>query len=109
MGGHLEVDELTTAVADEEEDVEGPEGEGLNDKEVGCPHRVSLVSQEGSPALAGWVEMTPTAVAADRAAANHDAELEELTTDPLGAPERILASHGGDQLTDLKTHARPAR
>ena len=108
MGGHLEVDELTTAVADEEEDVEGPEGEGLHDKEVGRPDRLSLVSQEGSPALAGRVEMTPTAVAADRAGADHDAELEELATDPLGAPEWVLAGHGCDQLTNLGTQSGPA-
>ena len=53
MGGHLEVNELTTAVADEEEDVEGPEGEGLNDNEVGPTDRLSLVSKEGF-ASSGW-------------------------------------------------------
>jgi len=43
MGGHLEVDELATAMADEEEDVEGLEGKGLDDKEVGRPDRPSVV------------------------------------------------------------------
>jgi hypothetical protein len=67
MGGHLEVDELTTAVADEEEDGEGPEGEGLNDEKIGRPDHLSMVGQEGAPALAGWAGMTPVVVTPDRA------------------------------------------
>jgi hypothetical protein len=43
MGSHLEMDQLATSVADEEEDVEGLEGQGLDDKEVGRPDRLSVV------------------------------------------------------------------
>jgi hypothetical protein len=35
MGGHLEVDQLATVMADEEEDVEGLKGQALDDKKVG--------------------------------------------------------------------------
>src|SRR5437868_2126635 len=52
MGGDLEVEELATAVADEEEDVEGLEGEGLNHKQIRRPDRSRMVGQEGAPALA---------------------------------------------------------
>src|ERR1700682_3094264 len=52
--------------------------------------------------------MTASSIA-DRAEADDDAELEELTTDALGAPEPVLASHGGDQLTDLGTQPRSAQ
>src|SRR5215210_1372519 len=48
------------------------------------------------------------AVATDRAVADDDAELEELAADPLGAPERVLARHRGDQLARLLADARPA-
>src|SRR5260221_6166146 len=109
MGGHLEVDQLTTAMADEEEDVEGLEGQGLDDKEVGRPDRLRMVGQEGAPALAGWAEVKASTITADRARADDDAELEELATDALGAPERVMAGHRGDQLTDLETQPRPAQ
>jgi hypothetical protein len=65
MGGHLEMDQLATAVADEEEHVEGLEGQGLDDKEVGRPDRLSVVGQEGAPALAWWAGMTASTIAAD--------------------------------------------
>ena len=87
MGGHLEVDQLATAVADEEEDVEGLEGQGLDDKEVGRPDRLSVVGQEGAPALAGWAGMTASTIAADRAGADDDAIRGaniSMGVDPLG-------------------------
>jgi hypothetical protein len=43
MSSHLEVGQLATSVADEKEDVEGLEGQGLDDKEVGGPDRLSVV------------------------------------------------------------------
>ncbi len=49
------------------------------------------------------------AVAADRARTDRDGELEELAADTLGAPERVLARHGGDQLPNLGTQSRPAQ
>ena len=109
IGSHREVDQLATSVADEEEDVEGLEGQGLDDKEVGRPDRLGVVGREGASALAGWAGMTASTIAADRAGADDDAEPEELAADALGAPERVLAGHGGDQLTDLGTQTRPAQ
>jgi hypothetical protein len=109
MGSHLEMDQMATSVADEEEDEEGLEGQGLDDKEVGRSDRLSVVGQEGAPALAWWVAMTASTIAADRAGAYDDTELEELAADALGAPERVLAGHRGDQLTDLGTQPRPTK
>src|SRR5207244_1326876 len=48
------------------------------------------------------------AIASDRAIADHDAELEQLTSDPFRAPQSVLARHGHDQLSDLGTEMRPA-
>jgi len=53
MGGHLEVNELATPMTDEEDDVERLKGQGLDDEEVSRPDRLSMVGQEGAPALAG--------------------------------------------------------
>src|SRR5579859_3553019 len=105
MSGDFEVDELTTAMADEEDDVERLEGQGLDDKEVGGPDRLSMVGKEGAPALAGRSRLATSAIAADRARTDQDAELEQLAADALGAPERVLAGHGGDQLPNLWTQS----
>ena len=67
MGGQLEVDKLTTPVTDEEDDVERLEGQGLENKEVGGPDRLRMVSKEGAPTLAGRSRMATAAVATDRA------------------------------------------
>ena len=108
MRCYLEVDQLAPAVADEEEDVEGLEGQGLDDEEVGGPDPISVVGEEGPPALAGRTGVTASTMAADRPGADDDAELEELAANALGALERVLAGHGGDQLTDLGAQAGSA-
>ena len=80
----------------------------LDDEEVSGPDRLSMVGKEGAPALAGWAGVTTSTIAADRAGADDDTELEELAPDALCAPERVMAGHCGDQLTDLGTQPRPA-
>ena len=65
MGRYLEVKQLTPAVANEEDDVERLEGQGLDHEEVGGPDRLSVVGEEGAPALAGRSRMASPALAAD--------------------------------------------
>jgi hypothetical protein len=89
MRCYLEVDQLASAVADEEEDVEGLEGPGLDDEEVGRPDRLSVVGEEGPPALARGTGMVSPTIASDGSGADDDAELEELAANALGAPERV--------------------
>jgi hypothetical protein len=60
-------------------------------------------------ACTGVRTLSMPSVAADGASADGDAELEELASDPLGAPVRVLGPHGGDQLTDLGVEARSAQ
>src|SRR6266568_4870546 len=50
-GGDVDVKRLSPLVFDEEEDVEGPEGRGLDDEQIGRPGADQLVRQEGSPPL----------------------------------------------------------
>jgi hypothetical protein len=82
VGGHVDVEQEAAVVADQEEDVEGLESEGLDDEEVGSPDGLSVVGEEGATALAGRSGRSATSVAADGACADGDAELEELTADP---------------------------
>jgi hypothetical protein len=53
--------------------------------------------------------VTTSTMAADRAGADDDTELEELAPDALGAPERVMAGQCGDQLTDLGIQPRPTK
>jgi len=101
VGGHVEVEHAAAVVADQEEDVESLKGQGLDYEEVGSPDDVGVVGEEGTPALA-WRPGWPAAsVASDGAGADCDTELDQLATDPLGAPVQVLARHGSDQLTYL--------
>jgi hypothetical protein len=67
IGGHFEVDQLTSPMSDEEDDVEGLEGQGVDNREVGGRYHLSMVGKEGPPALAGRSRMAMSAVATDRA------------------------------------------
>jgi hypothetical protein len=96
-------------VADQEEDIEGLEAQGLDHEQVSCPDGLSVVGKEGTPALAGRSGWPAPPVAADGACADDDAELEQLTADALGAPVWVLAPDGGDQRPDLGLQARPSQ
>ncbi len=56
MGGHVEVEQAATVVADQEEDVEGLEGQGLDYEEVSCPDGLSVVGEEWTcPDFVDWL------------------------------------------------------
>src|SRR5713101_1840470 len=92
--GYLEVEQLTAAVADEEQDIKGAQAERLNHEQVGRPDGMGLIGQEGALALAGRARASPPAVAPNGAGADRDSQLEELAADAFGAPERVLLGHG---------------
>src|SRR2546425_8308287 len=96
-GGDVEVDQISPLVIDAEEDVEGPEGHGLDHEEVGRPDATKLVRQEGSPALAVARPQPPPSVPPDGTVAHHDAELQQLAADAFGSPERILVRDPSDE------------
>jgi len=53
MGGDLEVDNLAPPMADEEEDVQRLESQGLDDQQVGGPDHLCVIGEKGAPTLAG--------------------------------------------------------
>jgi hypothetical protein len=67
-----------------------------------------MVAQERAPGLRWRAAWSSPAVASDRAVADSNAELEQLTSDALGTPQLVLARHGDDQLSDFGTEVRPA-
>jgi hypothetical protein len=75
-------------------------------KQVGRPQVMRMVGQERPPGLARRALRSSPAVAPDRAIADHDAQLEQFASDALGAPQPVLARHGGDQFLDFGTEMR---
>src|SRR5207249_11368917 len=53
------------------------------------------------------------AIAPNGPVADHDAQLEQLASNPLGAPETVLAGHGRDEIphfeAEMRTSAARAR
>jgi len=84
MLGYLEVEQLATAVADQDTNVKGLEAKGLDHEQIGRPDGVGVIGQEGMPALAGWARSSAPAVAPNGAGTDRD----------------------GDQLPDLVAQAR---
>jgi len=98
-----------TSCRSEEEDVQHLESQGLENQEVGGPDHLRVIGEKGAPTLARRWRMAASPVAPDRAGTDDNAELEELTADALGAPEPVLARHGGDQFPNLGTQSRPTQ
>ena len=91
-----------------EEDVQGLETDRLNHEEVGRPDALELVGQECAPTLSVRLPVRAApAIAPDGAVADDDAELEQLSPDPLGSPQTVVARHRGDQLADLGSKPEP--
>src|ERR687886_120445 len=103
---HVDVHQLAPAVGDEDEHVQRLECQRGYREQACRPHVVRVVCQERPPGLARRTPRSTPPVAPNRAVADHDAELEQLASDPLGAPQAILAGHGPDQLPHLGAEMR---
>ncbi len=83
--------------------------QGLDHQQVGSPDGLGMVGKEGAPALAGRSGWHAASVASDGTCTHGDAELEQLATNAVGTPMRVLARHRGDERLDLGVQARPSQ
>jgi hypothetical protein len=95
------VEQLSPFVADEKEDIEAPEGHGVDDEQVGGPDAAQLIGQEGSPALAPHWPRLPPSVSADGTVAHHHAQLQQFSAYALGPPAGILLRDPTDERLQL--------
>jgi len=102
------MDQLSPSVGDEEEHMDSSEPNCLDDQQVGSPDPSHLVGEERPPPLSPDGGRGSPTVSADRSVADHDPELEELTSDSLATPEWILAGDAADELADLGADAPTA-
>jgi hypothetical protein len=82
------VDHDTSAEIENEEHEDFAESEIEGLEEVTCPRDVVL--QEGRPALSIAGAPLSRHVSLNGSLAHADADFEELTSDPLGSPERVV-------------------
>ena len=92
-------------VSEHDEDEEHSQARGGDGEEVDGDQVPNVVGQERPPRLRGRgapLREQP----GDGAFGHFDAELEELTMDSRGAPERVHGGHAGDQSLDVGVDER---
>src|SRR6266705_1842327 len=86
---HVDLYQFAPTMGDEHQHVQCLEGRGRHRQQVSSPKVMSMVAQERAPGLARRALWSTPAIASNRAVADHDAQLEELTSDALGAHSRF--------------------
>jgi hypothetical protein len=102
MLGDIEVQDASTAVADEEEAIEHAKGDRWHGEEVHGRNRFTVVSKEGEPAF-GWLGISrrPFHPTRDRSLAEIKTEHKKLAVDARRSPGWILNNHPEDQLSNF--------
>src|SRR5919199_2769072 len=102
----VDVHQFAPAMGNEHEHVQGLEGQGRYREQVGSPDVMSMVPQERTPGLARRTCRPAPAIASNGTIADHDAQLEQLASDPFGTPRPVLARQGPNELLHLRTEMR---
>jgi hypothetical protein len=112
VGRHIDVHQLTPVMGDEHQHVQCLERRRRDGQQIGGPEMVNMIAQERAPALRGSAPWSSPAIPPNRSIADNDAQLEQLASDALSAPQPVLAGHGRDQVphlgADMKTAAASA-
>src|SRR6266545_6211312 len=106
VGCHVDMHQLASAVGDEYQHVQRLERQRGHRQQIGGPKVVSMVAQERAPGLTGWARWFAPAIASNRATADHDAQLQQLASDPFGAPQPVVAGHSRYQVPYLRGEMR---
>ena len=102
MLGDVEVQDASTAMADDEEAIEHAKGDCGHGEEVHGRNRLPMVSEEGEPTL-GWLGISrrPFHPTRDRSLAEIKTEHKKLAVDARRAPGWIFNYHPKDQLSNF--------
>ena len=106
----IEMEDLASAMFDDEETVQDPEGEGRHGEEVHGRDGFAVIAKESSPALAGVVgRRQAVEIAGDGPFGDIEAEFQKLTVNSGSTPRGILVRHPSDKRSDLGINFRPAQ
>ena len=101
-GRNVEVDDKSSGVAQDDEDIELPVRNLGNHKEIHRGQRTGVVGQEGTPRLRGWLAMMwPPHVLGDARLGDRMPQETQLRLNAWRAPEWILAGHTLDERLDV--------
>ena len=98
--GHVEVDDAPAVVGEDDEDEEDAEASGRHGEEVDRDQVGDVVSEERPPGLRR-LGLTLRHEPGDGPLGDLDAELQKLSVDARGAPERIRGGHLPHEAGDL--------
>src|SRR6267143_1264044 len=104
----VEVHNLAAMMQQDDEHVEQTEGRRRHDEEVDGDKVQDVVLEERSPGLRGWLRAARHETR-NGPLGNLEAELEQLTMNARGTPERIGVRHGADEVRKLRADRRSTR
>ena len=94
---HIEVQDLTPVVADDEKAVQNTKRERWDGEEVHCSNGLAMVSEERQPSLHRiWISRSSPDPSRDAPLRDIETQLEQFTVNARCAPGRILGNHTED-------------
>src|SRR6266545_6963659 len=108
IGRHVDMHQLTPAMGDEYQHEQRLERQCRHGQKISRPEVMRVVAQEGAPCLARRMLWSTPAITPNRAMADHDAQLQQFASDPLGTPQLVGARHGRGQVPHLGAEMRTA-
>src|SRR3984893_5259733 len=101
----VDPDEISAVQPDDNEGIEQVETDSWNNEQVHGGNVRRVVTQEGSPSLAGWPSSFDH-VLGDARLRDFKPELEQFAVDTWRAPKRIFEAHPPDQYAQLRVDLR---
>src|SRR6266550_6393430 len=101
----VDPDEVSAVEPDDDEGIEQIETDSWNNEQVHGGNVRRVVTQEGSPSLAGWPPSFDH-VSGDARLRDLKPELEQFAVDAWRAPKRIFGAHPPDQYPQLRVDPR---
>ncbi|HAO39839.1 MAG: hypothetical protein CL533_03300 [Afipia sp.] len=103
----VDPDEVSAVEPDDDEDIEQVEADSWNNEQVHGGNVRRVVTQEGSPSLAGRPPSLDH-VLGDARLRHLKPELEQFAVDTRRSPKRVLDAHLSDQRAQVRLDLRPS-
>jgi len=106
---HIEVQDLTPVVADDEKTVQNTKRERWDGEEIHCSNGLAMVSEERQPSLHGiWISGSSPDPSRDTPFRELETQLEQLAVNARRSPGWILSNHTEDQGANLFADTLPS-
>jgi hypothetical protein len=106
---HIEVQDLTPVMADDEKAVQNTKRESGDGEEVHRSNGLAMVSEERQPSLHGiWISRSSPHPSRDTPFRDIETQLEQFTVNARCSPGRIVGNHTEDQGAKLFADTFPS-